>query len=187
VKGDSQYLQAWSSDGTRMAYRRNANNVLALSSVEVANIDGRIIFHLAPIHTLTAPNQQFVESLRWSPDGKHLGFIVWEASLDESKAASKHTLFVVDADGSHLHPVHFSPRDINVNSFAWSPSGEQIAFRSDFHAKKLCNTNLGFYVETGRRPCRDAEHVFTSNIDGSSLMQITKDPEYRNGNLYWIQ
>ncbi len=185
VKGESVYSQAWSPDGTRIAYRRNVSKESA-ASVEVANIDGSVIFHLGPVHTLTVQNQQFVQGIRWSPDGKSLGFVVWEATFDDSKA-SKYTLFVVNADGSNLHAVHFAPRDINVSAFAWSPSGEQIVFRSDFQAKKLCNTNLSFYVETGHRPCRDAEHVYTSNIDGSSLKQITKDPEYRNGNLYWIQ
>jgi Tol biopolymer transport system component len=185
AKGESVYSQAWSPDGTRIAYRRNVSKESA-ASVEVASIDGSVIFHLAPVHTLTAQNQQFVQGIRWSPDGKSIGFIVWEATFDDS-TAPKHTLFVVNADGGDLHAVHFAPRDINVSAFAWSPSGDQIVFRSDFQAKKLCNTNLSFYVETGRRPCRNAEHVYTSNIDGSSLKRLTKDPEYRNGNLYWIQ
>jgi hypothetical protein len=185
VKGESVYSQAWSPDGTRIAYRRNVKNESA-ASLEVANIEGGVIFHLAPVHTLTAQNQQFVQGIRWSPDGKSIGFIVGEATFDDSKAP-KHTLFIVNADGSNLHAVHFSPRDINVSAFAWSPSGKQIVFRSDFQAAKLCNNNLSFTVETGHRPCRDAEHVYTSNIDGSGLKQLTKDPEYRNGNLYWIQ
>jgi WD40-like Beta Propeller Repeat len=185
AKEESVYGQAWSPDRTRIAYRRNVSKESA-ASVEVASIDGSVIFHLGPVHTLTAQNQQFVQGIRWSPDGKSLGFIVWEATFDDSKA-SKHTLFVVNADGSNLHAVHFVPHDINVSAFAWSPSGKQIVFRSDFQAAKLCNTNLSFIVETGHRPCRDAEHVYTSNIDGSSLKQVTEDPEYRNGNLYWIQ
>jgi dipeptidyl aminopeptidase/acylaminoacyl peptidase len=185
VKGESVYSQAWSPDGTQIAYRRNVKKESA-ASLEVANIEGRVIFDLAPVHTLTVQNQQFVQAIRWSPDGKSIGFIVWESTFDDSKA-SKHTLFVVNADGSNLHAVHFAPRDINVSTFAWSPSGKQIVFRSDFQAAKLCNRNLSFSVETGHRPCRDAEHVYTSNIDGSSLKQLTKDPEYRNGNLYWIQ
>ncbi len=185
AKGEGVYSQAWSPDGTRIAYRRNVSKESA-ASVEVASIDGSVIFHLGPVHTVTAQNQQFVQGIRWSPDGKRIGFIVWEATFDDSKA-SKYTLFVVNADGGNLHAVHFAPRDINVSAFAWSPSGDQIVFRSDFQAKKLCNTNLSFYVETGRRPCRNAEHVYTSNIDGSLLKRLTKDPEYRNGNLYWIQ
>jgi hypothetical protein len=185
VKGEGAFLQAWSPDGSRVAYQRNVSKESA-AAIVIANIDGSEIVRVGLIRTLTAPNQQFVQVIRWSPDGKRLGFIVWESTFDDSKA-SKHTLFVVNADGSNLHAVHFLPRDINVSAFAWSPSGEQIVFRSDFKAKKLCNTNLSFYVETGRRPCRDAEHVYTSNIDGSSLKRLTVVPEYRNGNLYWIQ
>jgi dipeptidyl aminopeptidase/acylaminoacyl peptidase len=169
----------------RIAYRRNVSKESA-ASVVVANVDGSVIFQLSPVHTLADPNQQLVQSLRWSPDGKKLGFIVWEATFDNSEA-SKHRLFVVNAYGSDLHAVHLAPRDINVSTFAWSPTGEQIVFRSDFQAKQLCNTNLIFYVESGRRPCRDAEHLYTSNIDRSSLKRITKEPEYRRGNLYWIQ
>jgi Tol biopolymer transport system component len=127
-----------------------------------------------------------VQGIRWSPDGKTIGFIVWESPFDQSKV-TKYALFVVNSDGSNLHAVNFAQRDMNVTSFAWSPSGDRIVFRSDLRAKKVCNTNLSFYAETGHRPCRDAEHVYTSNIDGSSLKQITKEPEYRHGDLYWVQ
>jgi hypothetical protein len=185
VKGDFANSQAWSPDGTRIAYRLKVKTESS-ESFEVANIDGTVVLNVPPVHTLTAQNQQFVQGIRWSPDGKSIGFIVGESPFDQSKD-TKQTLFVVNADGSNLHAVHFAPRDINVSAFAWSPSGEQIVFRSDFQAKKLCNTNISFYVETGRRPCRDAEHVYTSNLDGSSLKRLTGVPEYRNGNLYWIQ
>lgn len=184
-KGESVYSKSWSSDRSRIAYRRNVKKESA-ASLEVANIDGSVIFNLTPLRTIAAQNQQFVQGIRWSPDGKSIGFIVWEVTFGDSKA-SKHTLFVVNADGSNLHAVHSAPRDINVSAFAWSPSGKRIAFRSDFQAAKRCNTNLSFAIETGHRPCRNAEHVYTSNIDGLSLERLTKDPEHRNGNLYWIQ
>jgi Tol biopolymer transport system component len=99
----------------------------------------------------------------------------------------KSTLYTVNSDGQALKAIRFGKNDINVSAFAWSPSGQRFAFRSDSDAKKLCNFSVVFYAQTGRQPCRDAENLVVANVDGSELNRISKDPEYRHGQLFWIQ
>lgn len=176
----------WSPDGSKVAYGRGAIKG-SNEAIAVVDLSGKLMASISPILSANQPGDKYIGNVRWKPDGKSLGFVLTRYWFEGSKQLGKSTLYTVDADGHNLKAVQFENKDINVMAFAWSPSGQQIAFRSDYEAKKLCNFNVVFYAQTGGQPCRDAEHLYVSNFDGTGLRRISKDPEYRHGQLFWIQ
>lgn len=177
---------AWSPDGQTIAYGLSAGKKNA-EAVVIAALNGKVIASTSPIISPSVPGDKYITNVRWSLDGKKLGFILTRYWFEDSKQRGRSTLYTMNSDGRDLKPVRFGNKDINVNAFAWSPSGQQFAFRSDSDAKKLCNFSVMFYAQTGRQPCRDAENLFVGNVDGSELKRISNNPEYRHGQLFWIQ
>jgi Tol biopolymer transport system component len=79
----------------------------------------------------------------WSPDGKQIAYVNWKAGCD---------LMIMRADGSNKKAI-VNGRD-DCESPSWSPSGKQLAFVSQL-------TVVGQYA------------IFTMDLDGSALQQIT--------------
>jgi hypothetical protein len=179
---------AWSPNGKYIAYGTSSVPASEIEGIVVVDLTGNIVTTARPVLSSKIVGDKYVGNVRWSPDGKKIGFILsGEWYEDGKQIGGKPAFYTVDADGQNLKAVKISDKDINVSAFAWSPSGEQIALRSDYDAKKLCNFNVMFYAQTGRQPCRDAELLYVSNSDGSGLKRISKDPLYRHGQLFWIQ
>jgi hypothetical protein len=186
VSGKEESLPAWNPDGKRVAYlvRDDGSGALAIG---IAEIGDKGIVPIAAVSLPAALHHPSIEELRWSPDGKKLGFIVADAWNENSNERSASKLFTVNADGQGLSAMQFSKGDINVNAFAWSPAGDKFALRSDLEAKTICNHNLSFFLQTGAWPCRISQHLFTSNVNGSGLKRVSKQPEFRRGQLFWIR
>lgn len=186
-------LPAWSPTRRRFAYsyyKTRADNSSSSVGITVADISRRGIIstesaEIAPAHRL---GEDTIEELRWSPNGKELAFIVREIWYENSNRFGKYTLYTLDADGHNLRAVRFrNNEDINVDAFAWSPSGLMFALRSNYEAKKVCNFSLMFYIQTGEQPCRVSDNLFTSNVDGTGLKRIPGLATFRHSELFWIR
>jgi Tol biopolymer transport system component len=66
------------------------------------------------------PGADFIERIRWSPDGAHIA-----VQIREDDAGS---LYVLGADGSDIRKV---ADDSDSLGFAWSPDGTRLAFGSE--------------------------------------------------------
>jgi WD40 repeat protein len=82
----------------------------------------------------------------WSPDGSRVAFAAFRPSTNKT------ALFVVNADGTHLHRV--TPLNVGAISAQWSPRGNFVAFTS-------CCTKI---------------QVFVTNANGGHLRQLTFTP-----------
>jgi Tol biopolymer transport system component len=163
----------WHPDGTRIAFKTTEDSLV------VADKDGnRIVTIPRPgekRRTKLFPMGMGITEIRWSPDGTRLAFLF------------NGTLYVVDADGRDLKATVFLHDDIEIYTFAWSPTGDRFAFRSTYQAGEQCNFNVPYRLEVGRFPCLTRFLLYTSNSDGSDLKQINKDYEYSPQDLFWIQ
>jgi Tol biopolymer transport system component len=102
----------WSPDGQKIVYARGKD-------LNVVNTDGSDSHELVALEGTPA-------FPRWSPDGKRIRFTLLD--LETTKAYS---LWEVDADGSHLHPLlpgwNTPPAECCGN---WTPDGKYYLFRA---------------------------------------------------------
>jgi len=181
--GEWVSVPAWSSDRTRIAYQRRGG--LSPELVVAESTTGKILWSL-PINVSGLLIPPYIEEIHWKPDDTTIGFVVYEGTPGSWDLSQRRGFYMVDSDGKNLRPMFFEGRHLNVDTFAWSPDGAKLAFRSDYQAPRLCNHNLMFQAQAGYEPCRMSEYLFTSNNDGSALNQISESPEFRVGHLFWI-
>jgi Tol biopolymer transport system component len=108
---------AWSPDGQTIAFNSDNTDVPGVSAnLYAMNEDG------TGLHRLT----HFSGGLRnaymcdWSPDGKRIVFHVRGADPGGSGVDQ---LFVMNADGTHVHQLTHMPRGSNPSYASWSPAG----------------------------------------------------------------
>jgi TolB protein len=106
-RGWRDYEPAWSPDGRRIAFTRNADCYCA-GRIFVMRANGRGIRRLT--------DGRFDESPEWSPDGRLIAY------------SSQRGLKVMRPDGSHERRV---ARFGDVGEVDWSPDGRRLAFARD--------------------------------------------------------
>ncbi len=135
----------WSPDGTRLAYRANYDH-----QIHVMYIDGRRSYSLTVL-------DQAVEDLSWSPDGRQLAFMSY-------KYVGVSKIYLVNVDGTALHPLILqSPFSAEAEP-AWSPDGQQLVFAAEKEQKW---------------------DLYRINRDGSGLTALTRDGQQNREPAWW--
>ena len=122
---------AWSPNGKLVAYGRNIGTVMVAERAElrVVGVDG------SDDTLLVSVPAGIIHTVRWSPDGRHLAFVLWTpnpavAAATWTDYGGRWDLYLIDADGSGLRnvaPVHAS----YSGHIDFSPDGSRLAFISD--------------------------------------------------------
>lgn len=133
VAWESLADSAWSPSGTHVAYAHNMGSVNAgvRGDLRVARIDGsdNVVLLSLPGH---------IESVRWSPDGRRLAFVLRipnpaVITATWTDLGDRWDIYVVNVDGSELRPVapvHARSAG-RYEGLDFSPDGSKLVFTSD--------------------------------------------------------
>ncbi len=185
---------AWSPDGQRIVFWSDhelyGGTESRFAQIYALNPDGR-----DPVRLSSRPGDHAHPT--WSPDGRRIAF------------ALGHTLFVMNADGSHVKVLlpHRSTQRMRDEAPAWSPDGRRIAFTSDRDGNEelyLINADGSGLTRLTDHPAADREpawspdgkriaftssrdgnwDIYVIDVDGSGLSRLTDDPAY-DGHPDW--
>jgi Tol biopolymer transport system component len=147
--GPFDAMPSFSPDGRRIAFTRVVQSVVApTASLFTMDGAGR---HLEP---LLADGIDL--SAAWSPDGATIAFSRLESTSQPLREA---TLYLADADGSHLRSL-----GQHGLSAAWSPDGTRLAFVSfDDANAPACPA----------ASCPPSGELYVVGADGSGLRRLT--------------
>jgi len=137
-RNDEPVLSAWSPDGSKVLFVRQAANHGAGLAVNlfVVNVDGSGLQQLNPAGVVLGPFDKGVGGIpsnvgddrraaSWSPDGTQVAFAGALGSPQDVRAGEvPRGLFVVNADGAHAHQIASG----QIPDAQWSPDGRWIAF-----------------------------------------------------------
>ena len=156
----------WSPNGSKIAFA----SARALDGSNAANTTLNIWIMNADGSGLTALTKNTVggnEAPVWSPDGSKIAFDSHRAldGSDTLNANSTSNIWVVNADGSNVHPLT-QITAANTGNFqpVWSPDGSKLVFYSSraLDGSNAANTN-------GTR------NIWVINADASSPTPLTKN------------
>ena len=138
----------WSPNGQTIAFS-GSTTLRGNVDVYTVGVDGTGLVNLTAVpdgkHNYNAPD--------WAPDGSQLVF-THNAAGQEGWVAPG--VWVIDADGTDLHPILLSSGCPSTNSAVWSPDGQRIAY-------SMRTGNCGPGVT----------ELFTMDTDGTDRVQLT--------------
>ena len=143
----AEYAPAWSPDGTRMAYAREAS-FSARWRIYVKDADGTDAHQVVPSRPRTRDSGP-----QWSPSGKRLVF--GRSDFRRGKSA----VFTIRVDGTRLHRI--TPWLMNAGgSLDWSPNGRWVLFQNHTGGVHLSTIWLV-------RPSGENRHPITTTAGGT--------------------
>lgn len=152
TRGPYDAMPTFSPDGRRIAFVRLTRSE-ADATVSLYTVD-RLGRHAAPLLS-----DGLDISPAWSPDGKTIAF---SRLADRSQPIEQATLYLADADGSHVRALGDVP--VRGVSPAWSPDGSRIAFVSFAdHNGSACPAGT----------CTPNGEIYVVAADGTGLTRLT--------------
>jgi hypothetical protein len=148
---DNCHSPVWRSDGSSLAYIR-AGVPSAIEIVDFSN--GFVTEKFLLSDDLALGFADVAALLDWSPQGSKLVFI---AGKD-----SKRHLFVLDLELSQIEQIEL--KEENIDSPRWSPSGEQILYRSRLLIEP---------VLPDEEPTQEIPNLRIISLDGSKQFELT--------------
>jgi Tol biopolymer transport system component len=119
----------------------------------------------------------YLGSPQWSPDGSMITFI--GAQRD---AAEDYITYVMNADGTGLHPLSRSSRPINESNPQWAPDGKRIAVQrwnidvnagtQDVRPITVIDVATGQELEVGVIPVNNGFIGWSWSPDGKSILEV---------------
>ncbi|MDP9299516.1 MAG: hypothetical protein M3P43_01235 [Actinomycetota bacterium] len=208
--GDGLVRLTGSSHEYAVGYSPDGSHALFISEVKpyghsgpmdvfVVGTDGSGAVRLNPPGTTSG-----LEAQSWSPDGRQVAFVAAKGSFwDDDRA-----VFVADADGTDVHRI--TPWNVTYRA-EWSPDGEWIAYDFDPSGSGVDPSDLFVVHPDGtertrvtsnedgkmsfapvwspgsqsllfvRRELEDEPDLWTVNVDGTGLSQVTHSPAEYTG------
>ncbi|MGZ4318749.1 MAG: TolB family protein [Gaiellaceae bacterium] len=146
--GPFDSMPTYSPNGRRIAFVRSAGDEVALYRIDRR---GRDATQLLSDGLDVTP--------AWSPDG---GTIVFSRLADQTLPIDQATLYLADADGSHVRQLGAVP--VRGVSPSWSPDGSRIAFVSfTDHNGAVCPAE----------GCPPNGEIYVVGADGAGLTRLT--------------
>lgn len=141
---------AWSPDGTQIAFQGWDDTVPSRTGIYIGDA-----LNAGDLVRVTNNSQGGADLPGdFSPDGNELVF--FRELPDETSVGQ---LFVVNVDGTNLHPITPAEMAVGFGTVRWSPDGAEILFQD------AQNEPQGY--------------LWTVHPDGSGLRQLFADPEGR--------
>jgi Tol biopolymer transport system component len=147
TKGPFDAMPTFSPSGRRIAFVRGGATVSLYTIDRLGRHAARLLADALDI------------SPAWSPDGKTIAF---SRLADASLPIDQATLYLADADGSHVRQLgQVALRGVSP---AWSPDGRNIAFVSFAdHNDPSCPADS----------CPPSGEIYVANADGTGLRRLT--------------
>jgi len=111
---------------------------------------------------------------KWSPDGSKIAF---KAIRNGDYRTESYAIYVMDADAGNVQRIVIDSSSIHdaseIGSFEWSPDGTKYLF------------DAGVYVVLLDEFSKVHANLFTSSLDGKTVVQLTNDKNVFNGLASW--
>lgn len=166
---------AWSPDGSTLAFLcwQPGDDEPALCLIGAAGG--------TPTRVVIGGGLTAAGSLTWLPDGRRLGFTA--ATRSGGSAASRHDIYVMDADGGNLRALAHT-RNIVETGVDWSPAGGRIVIAAGGWFSKLYVANADGSGLRTLTPARGFEAAEPDWSPDGRRIAFTRNAGYRSAEIY---